>query len=313
MVNLTTRQDFRQAAHDTLFGGSFNLDHNLSAYNELVAEKYSGSPAVQTVTEYENIKSETTSETQIPAMHSVNLAGYYTPAQGFSRVESSPAQETYAQTKNFAPQETVLEQYVPAQRYSAFRPKIFDQDTLAEIDFSSYVQPTTDEVADTSQPILEVQFEQAQQQEIETVAETQELAEVTPIVKLNGKGMIAVISFIAVTMLVLALIIVNSVSISGAATRISALQVSTATAASIVADKEIENTQLYNKRVQDARNEVNAPSGEVTIGTQTESGYVYVGNNPVHINIPRWAIPKNPDSSTNFFDKMSQFLSKLFI
>jgi len=318
MTNYQTRQDFRQAAHDTLFG-SFNLEHNLSAYNELVAEKYSDSPAVQAVAEYESVSSKVTSETPevspIPTMQPVSLAGYYAPAQGFSRVETAaPTQEAYAQTKNssYASAETVLEQYVPAQKTSPFRPKIFDQNTLAEIDFSSYVQPT-DEIIDTTQPIMEVQPNCEIEQEVETVTKVQELAEVTPIVKLNGKGMIAVISFIAVTMLVLALIIVNSVSISGASARISDLQAVNTTYASQVADKEIDNIRLHNKRVQDARDEVDAPEGEVPIGTQTDSGYVFVGTNPMHLNIPTWLIPKNPDASTNFFDKLSQFGSKLFI
>jgi len=209
-----------------------------------------------------------------------------------------------------------LEQYAtPSPRGTAttFRPKIFDTDMEA-IDFSTPGLPNkyelnTDYAVPTkrAEPRTDVDTRSvAQRLEetlIEPVAETEADTNFQTAFKLNAVGMVAVVSFIAVTLLVIAFIIANSISISGANSRIGDLQAANSALVQDIGVQQQHNAQTYQTRAQDARDAVADPANGFAPVTPTQIPPA-----------PAWTpAPTNPEQTSNFFDQISRFFSRLFV
>ena len=177
--------------------------------------------------------------------------------------------------------------------YSPFKPRIFGTN-LQEIDTS--LLQSTKTLNQTLEKIAEVNFTPAVKEEVqEEIAYSSKM-------KLNAKGIIAVCTFFAVVALVVALIVVNSVSIGSGSSRISTLR-----AANIAVSMELEQAELerdikYNDKVIEIENMVKAP----------DSGYTQLGTPTKLPNLSTWRKVSNLDAGTNLFDQISKFLSGLF-
>jgi hypothetical protein len=119
--------------------------------------------------------------------------------------------------------------------------------------------------------------------------------------KLNAVGMIAVVSFIAVTLMVLAFIIVNGIVIGKTNTKISTLRA--------------ENAAIQNSIL--AQQSINAAALSEASAGLTKEYYESLGyskDNVEYVAIPsgEWKPIGNPDASTNFFDGLAKFFNKLF-
>jgi len=168
------------------------------------------------------------------------------------------------------------------------------------------------------EPIAEFHVEEEQAvdvgvtQSVSTVESTTEHATV----RLNARGYIAIAAFFATIVLVTVLIIINASSIGASGAQIGDLRAS---------NQELRNTA--NAAQSDRNTAYNRVTGQIrdSVGTQTGNGYnVYVNTDsgsgyftqlppaiqvPPTNNLPR---PSNPDQSTNWFDRLSRWLSNLF-
>ncbi|MDR0462022.1 MAG: hypothetical protein LBG88_01650 [Christensenellaceae bacterium] len=189
-----------------------------------------------------------------------------------------------------------LEQYVaPTPSYSTnsttFAPNILDYEKPG-------FQPKHREL------IAEIEVEDIDiapqvENKVEKDADIQSDVGFTTHLKLNAVGMIAVVSFIAVTLMVIAFVIANSITIGKTGARIDALQSNNTEIAGKLLAKQTETTALYS---------------DVTANI-SEEYLIGLGYAPVEVvEIPeaKWIPQGNVDKSTNFFDAIARFFNKLF-
>lgn len=268
----------RQRATETLFGNSdqtnglFNLDHNLTAYNQLVQDKYSDAEA----NEMEQFQPEP----------KYTLESYYMPEQvttvNKTPVYQAPALENYYNSANPLP-----------VTQTSFRPKIYDSN-LREVDINT---------ANNFTKIAEVNIETSHKATAEPDTDT----DFIPTFRLSAKGIIAVVGLIAVAVLVFTLIIVNSVGIAGSSARIQQLKASNN---ELINTTLPEAQSAYLAEVEKAAllaNDTVYGQGYNPDGTLV-SGYKPVTPQ----QLPPTAKIAQPANGTNFFDQLSRFFSKLF-
>jgi len=182
-----------------------------------------------------------------------------------------------------------LEQYaVHKPSKPTYRPTLIETgfDSTEKLDHSDFFKRDIYEEAKTETKI---------KAEIDTESNFQ------TVFKLNGVGMVAVVSFIAVTLLIIAFVIANSVAISNSAARIESLRSANYAIHADVLSQQAQNNQTYDQRAQEARDQVFAPG----------SGYVPVTPQQLPPSSP-WTPAANPDASTNWFNQISRFFSRLF-
>ena len=134
--------------------------------------------------------------------------------------------------------------------------------------------------------------------------------------RLNAVGMVAVVSFIAVTCMVIAFIIANSVGIARAGTRIEGLQAGNVAMTQQLHDQQKLNEIEKNRILENAgvlgdggafTQDKVAAREDIQFGTDT---YVYTP--PVTPPAGAWTPQQNPDTSTNFFDAIARFFNRIF-
>jgi hypothetical protein len=236
---------------------NFAYDHNVAQFKELVQSKYP-----QVVNPAETLAGDT------------QFGKYFN-----------------AETKYEAPAGGTLEKYyndtnpVP---YQAFKPKVLtDFD-----DFYMGQKSGTDETL--MQKIGEVQILEPQISEKETAVESE--TGTKSYLKLNAKGLIACITFAAVTLLIVLLVIINSIAIGNSGSEIRRYQ--------------DENTVLQKQLGEAVKNR------DVTYKKAVDSINTVAG-----IKLPYQTLPPSvsypsssasPDASTNFFDQLARFFGSLF-
>jgi len=237
---------------------NFAYDHNVAQFKELVQTKY---PQVV------NPSDTLTGDAQ--------LNKYFT-----------------AETKYEAPQGGTLEKYYNEANpvpYQAFKPKVLT-------DFDDFYMGQRGGVDEALlQKIGEVQILEPQiAEKTEAVVDSQ--AETKAYLKLNAKGLIACVTFVAVTLMIVLLVIINSIAIGSSNNQIRRLQ--------------DENTVLQKEfneavKVRDAtyKNSVDA------VSTTTGFPPVYETLPPIYFYQPA---NSNPDASTNLFDQIARFFGSIF-
>jgi len=283
--------------------GVFNLYENLTEYHQMRDKKYADNPSIVT------------------APLQPTFQSYYTP-MSFEQVPAAPAGQAPVM-QSFAPQ-PILDGYIQPQsarfdattmgfqsyeqptvthsptkvKKSPFMPTIFGADLQAvdfkaqQVDHAAPAVPTAELVAE-----FPVDLPQAV---ADTEEETATQTSFSSHFKLNGVGLVAVVCFIAVTILVVAFIIANSVAIKGASGRIAALRATNSGIVTELSALQSKSAQVYEQRAADARAQVTAPnSGYFRITTETSP------------SAPAWVPPAN-EVSTNWFNEISKFLSKIF-
>ena len=260
----------------------FNLEHNLTEYNNLVLDKYPDEIAEVS----EPMAVETASMFAQPCI-AVELEEYASPCAS----SGSTTQET-------------------------FRPKIFDTD-ITEIDFKTPGLPRKQQFSKIENIIDIAPHLATEQPEVATVAETEVKAEVETETnfetrfKLNAVGMVAVVSFIAVTLLVISFIIANSVSISNVGARINQLRTD-----NTAIHQQIQNQQQRNNTAQSNQQDV----ARDMANNYQENGLIQVPPQqmPPSLdggqNFATWTPASSiTTSGTGFFDWLSRILSRIFV
>ncbi|MCL2570536.1 MAG: hypothetical protein FWE16_05020 [Firmicutes bacterium] len=195
----------------------------------------------------------------------------------------APVFDSYIKPGDTIPQDY---QFQPKQ---TFRPVIFDMNLSPIQEQSQQPQEQLEKIAEMDTSNYSVRDEKAHVDDDQDVT-----------MKLNTRGFIAVASFVAVLALVVALIIINAVNISASGARIDALRT-----------ENIQLSQQFDQVSSQRYSEYNRITNEIRNQFDGDN-FVQVGT-PVRIP-PQvtWQFPDNPDHSTNWFDRLSNFLSGLF-
>ena len=133
--------------------------------------------------------------------------------------------------------------------------------------------------------------------------------------KLNARGWIAIAAFISVVVLVTALIIINASNIGIASSRISTLRDENAVLSASVSQAEYQRDTTYDRITNDIRTQLNNQIGEYRYLTANGTTGEFTQLPPTAQVPPTNTIRPplgNPDASTNWFDRLSRWLSGLF-
>ena len=278
----------------------FNLANNLKEYNQVIrGPRYAGNEAVlegyTPARSYGNVATE-----------EIELDGY-APAQRYSYESVNEELDSYAPASRYdwgaSTEEAVLDSYAarpePTVREAqSFRPRIMECEQILGIK-SNKGLPTVEakyELLNFNKPMAEAEVE------VEAKNEVAENVEYFTRVKLNAVGMVSVVSFVAVTLLVLSFIILNAVGISAGAARIATLEKSVATQSAA-----LESVVAGNAATKSALDATLTEGYFITNG-YTEAGVTEVTLEPA----PAWTPLTNSTKSTSFFDALSKFLSGIF-
>jgi len=256
------------AMQDTSVSTGFSFDHNVAEFNNLVQTKYP-----QMV------------EFPAPAFtESLELNKYYTDNI------NTPYQQTTTPVQPYFNDTNPL----PKQLYQSFRPKVVTDDDAFYFDSKLHADEAL------LQKIDEVQVYEPTMEKVDFTADTSQQVHTESYLKLNTKGIIACLTFVAVTLLIIALVIVNGVSISNSNNKIRDLR-----------DKNTELTQQYNdaETVRAAAYSRGVAKANGFAGSP-EAVAPSVENLPPVSSQPLY--PPNPDASTNFFDQIANFFGKIF-
>ena len=252
---------------------NFAFDHNTAEFDQLVESKYSHTftaPAVAPAFE--------APATEAPFNKYFN--------DDTSYAAPSDSLQKYYNDANPIPQE-----------YKSFKPKVLT-------DFEAYEAGQKSEVDEALlQKIDEVQIYEPTEalERVEFAEDVGRAVTTESYLKLNAKGIIACVTFMAVTLLIIALIAVNSIAISGGQNRIR--------------DLRVENTRLqqdydiYNRQRAEALAESEAYINEF-VNDPTHSRPPTVESLPP-ISSQR-LVPANPDASNGIFNRIGRFLGSIF-
>lgn len=201
------------------------------------------------------------------------------------------------------PDESPFQSYIkPGER--AYMPTQVAE--VEEVGLEKIMEVELEEVA----PIQRGKIERANARVIE---EEEELDLANATVKLNARGVIAIVAFFATILLVTVLIIINATSISGAGARISRLREENAVLSANVNQALSTRNEAYNSITNNITNQFNSQTGSqrYIIGNGNSMQMVQL---PPVVQLPpieTWR-PSNPDHSTNWFNNLSRWLSNLF-
>jgi len=203
-----------------------------------------------------------------------------------------------------------LDQYAthqPAHRTQTFAPNLTD----------TYIKPgiptSHRELIDMSTGgflLDEIEIAETKVKAKEEVHEKED-TQFTTRFKLNAVGMVAVVSFIAVTLMVIAFIIANSISIAGSKSRISALQANNTEIAGLLIAQQDANADLYDTRANEVIEMMNDGTLTNTYGMQDLNtlppGYSYIGT------VPQGSWNSPPSSGgKGVFNAIAKFFNKIF-
>jgi len=183
-----------------------------------------------------------------------------------------------------------------------FRPKMYDAQ-LQEVD-SLTASMHLEKIAEVEVIEEKVEVERPQLTSQEDFEETS--------IRLNSKGVIVVATFVAVLVLITALIIINVASISASSSRISTLNSQNVDMSQTLHERSLQRDHIRDTRTADIQNQLENNNGNVTINGNNRQ-LEYHGRPPQTLpNTPAAQPPSNPDASTNWFDRFTNWLSNLF-
>ena len=193
----------------------------------------------------------------------------------------------------------------------SFRPTIITEDSSSVLQLVDTLEPAPVKIAEVE---MEVEHDNV-------ITSTQKHTKITKsntesIIKLNHKGMIVVGTFLAILLLVTVLVIINAVNLGSSASRLSNLRAESALVSSQRDTAQAERDRLYRERAEYLANQLNQNrndnSSSINIGGN-QVDVNYVGNQTQNVaQQPPWQPGENPDSSSNWFNNMSNWLSGLF-
>jgi len=191
-----------------------------------------------------------------------------------------------------------------------FRPELEQYVSRVKPAFNPIVADRYDLIIEEKQPEPAPVAMRSVRDEVETEEVAENVEQFQTSFKLNAVGMVTVVSFIAVTVMIIAFIIANGITISSNAMKISTLQTANTTLSSQLAQVTAENQLFYQSYQEYVL--ANASVENLTFTEYLETlGYAPVTATPV---APVIALTPqaNLDHSTNLFDTICAFLSKIF-
>ena len=184
---------------------------------------------------------------------------------------------------------------------------------VSQSQFQTYIKPGQKvEVPPT--PILEkiAEFEVVPEAPVVEQVAFQEQEEVEySRVRLNARGFVAIAAFFATVVLVTVLIIVNATSIASSGARISTLRNENASLRANVNQAVAYRNGIYNTTTGNIQNDFESQAGS---NQKTIQGEEFTELPPA-VSVPRTNNinrQNNSDRSTNWFDRLSRWLSNLF-
>ena len=242
----------------------FNNDHNLEGYQQLVSNEY----ADKLVSEPEMIESPVLNQYMV------------TPK------EVQPYQAVAPQFESYYTGTTPM-----PQQYQTYRPKViesFPEVQIAEKDkiATHFDEMWMEKVAEAE--VVETQRTAVTRQDSEVFTESY--------LRLNAKGLIACVTFFAVTALIIALVIINGIAIGASASNIETLQ------------HENRSLQVrHNDAMSDRADAYNDAMRQIDAGGPFVPGQI-VQSTPRTYGLSN----VQSDHSTNLFDVIAKFLTSLF-
>lgn len=232
---------------------------------------------------------------------------YVKPESKYPQEISTPVTPQFESYVNTATQTRERAAAEPTQTFAPFGPKSNFKPTIYTHNFQKVDE---DEMAQAAnlEKIAEVQIvdEQSRPKSAETEHELHD-----QMVRLNTRGKIAVASFFAILALVIVLVIINAVSIGSSGAALQSLRSENAALNSNLNTTIADRNAAQSNITDELNNYFNTPGNSVTINGQE---YVRINNSNTN-NLPNlnsWQRPSNPDSRTNWFDRLSAWLSGLF-
>lgn len=251
---------------------NFAYNHNVAEFKNLVQSKYP--------------QTFEPSEIPSPAPNPGSIfSGYHT--QNSTYEAPNPTLQGYYNDANPIP-----------QQYKTFKPKVLTD--FEDLEIGPKARGELDEAL--LQKIDEVKIYEPNEAPAKVAFETDvdRNLETEAYLKLTAKGLIACITFIAVTLLIIFLLISNTVSISNSNNKIRRLRDENTQLQKDYDRADYERAQAY-QRGTDAADEFAGSSAATPPAYETlppVSAYPLT--------------PSNPDASTNFFDKICKFFGSLF-
>jgi len=253
---------------------NFAYDHNTTEFDQLVQSKYSHDFAAP--------QALTTEDVQYNKYFNADTS-YDEPSAGLQQYynDSNPVPQQLATSPSFA--------------YQSFKPKVLSDFESVELGQKSDIDEALLQKIDEVQIYEPTAIERAEFQEdirSETASE--------PYLKMNEKRLIACITFVAVTLLIITLVIMNSVAISGAGSQIRRLR--------------DENTELQAQyeHYDGLRNQAWLDGVADATAFAEGSGSTPPTKIPLDSISSVPLAPANPDASTNLFNQIAKFLGSIF-
>jgi|GEM_PF-3480825 len=252
----------------------FSHNHNLEEYNRLAQ------------TEYMDKLSESSVAPQ-PAPYAAadsvfNPSGFNTNVLnpsgfnplGLNQTTAEPQYQKYYTAANPVPVE-----------HHTFRPKLVTE-------FEEYVAPAASTNEAGMEKVLETEV--ADTSVSADVHESEESLPINSALRLNAKGLIALITFAAVTALIVTLVVINSIAIGDSGSRINKLTAENQAIVSQYNSAMAERDTAYNAGVSDAERQAGSVPDNVKL-PQTNNNYT-----------------DNSDRNTNLFDQICKLISSIF-
>jgi len=276
----------RERASQTLFGDNdsatdiavsdgafvnFSNDHNVTEFKNLVQTKY---PQTFGATSFFDTTGSADSGTFNTYLTSRNVA----------EPQATPEIQKYYNDSNPIP-----------QQYQSFKPKVMT-------DFEDLQLPNPKGELDEAllQKIDEIQVFEPKAATTKIAFDVDADVETEAFLRLNAKGIIACVTFIAVTLLIIFLVIYNSITISSSGNQIRRLKQDNSELQQQHSIAESERMAAF------LRGEAAAQAFAGSSGAEQ----------PTHVTLPPVSsyplTPTNPDESTNWCDQISKFFSSLF-
>ena len=265
----------------------FDMEHNLSEYNKITRDRYQGASALESYTPM----------TAEPKFVPVQLDSYTPAPAAEPRQKFVPSGlDSYAPRpmNNAKPSTSMLESYTkltPVGRSAAtFRPELVETESI-EIDLPKQIE--------LNYSLITAKYNDDEEEQVESII-TEQPQQFVSKLRLNAVGMVAVVSFVAVAIMILAFIIANSVAISSASARIASLQANNASIAASLDSAVAANQALYAER-----------TAEITDYVVGNPNYVHVPQRPIAEAQP-WTVASTPSPNTSIFNEVSKFFSRIF-
>jgi hypothetical protein len=254
----------------------FSHDHSTAKFDELVQARYPEAAAP-------------TQETGFDKYCVQEVPTYVAPVEPvqkyFNDSNPVPAQPAIVPYQSFRPK--ILEEFEGYQAPMGVNPPIFG----ATFDGSGM-----DEMKDLDNAGKEISLTKVEMADAPVEIERKASPSATEsYIKLNAKGLIACVTFIAVTALVVLLVIINSFAIGSAGARIDRLRDGNA-------DLAIEHSRAMDNRQSAWNNGVARATG----ASDTSSPDHVYNLPPLDMSAP------TSGSSTNWFDQLARFFGNLF-